>query len=112
MPIVTLEGQRHKFSPIAHHQKFVAIRLDRWNQTLKSPREVGSNPYWASALPWISGPAEKGKVSPLQVGSPVVLTVEPPYLKTAEPMPMMKPNDGILLVGHAGRYEGEARTVI
>ena len=49
-------------------------------------------------------PAQRGKVSPLGVGSPVVLTVEPPYLKTAEPMPMMKANDGILKVGHAGRY--------
>eukprot|EP00270_Netrium_digitus_P016597 TRINITY_DN597_c0_g1_i1.p1 TRINITY_DN597_c0_g1~~TRINITY_DN597_c0_g1_i1.p1 ORF type:complete len:170 (+),score=24.50 TRINITY_DN597_c0_g1_i1:26-511(+) len=39
----------------------------------------------------------------LSKGSPIVITEAPPFVKTAEPMPMLKPNDGILNVGDAGR---------
>lgn len=39
----------------------------------------------------------------LKIGSPVVLVDSPPFVKTAEPMPMLKPNDGLLNVGDPGR---------
>ncbi len=40
----------------------------------------------------------------LEVGSPVVIIEAPPMLKTAEPMPMMRPNTGTIKPGDAGRY--------
>ncbi|CAK9192427.1 unnamed protein product [Sphagnum troendelagicum] len=39
----------------------------------------------------------------LEVGSPVVIIEAPPMLKTAEPMPMMRPNTGTIKPGDAGR---------
>ncbi|KAG0593378.1 hypothetical protein KC19_1G325000 [Ceratodon purpureus] len=39
----------------------------------------------------------------LRKGSAVVVTEAPPLLKTAEPMPMMRPNNGLINVGDAGR---------
>ncbi|KAH9576891.1 hypothetical protein CY35_01G186400 [Sphagnum magellanicum] len=39
----------------------------------------------------------------LEVGSPVVIIEAPPMLKTAEPMPMMRPNTGIIKPGDTGR---------
>lgn len=39
----------------------------------------------------------------LKAGSAVVVTEAPPLLKTAEPMPMMRPNNGLINVGDAGR---------
>ncbi|KAL2611072.1 hypothetical protein R1flu_022764 [Riccia fluitans] len=39
----------------------------------------------------------------LAVGSPVVVVEAPPLLKTAEPMPMMRPNRGLIKTGDAGR---------
>lgn len=39
----------------------------------------------------------------LKVGSPIVITEAPPLLKTAEPMPMMRPNTGLIKAGDAGR---------
>ncbi|KAH9576979.1 hypothetical protein CY35_01G191000 [Sphagnum magellanicum] len=39
----------------------------------------------------------------LEVGSPVVIIEAPPMLKTAEPMPMMRPNTGTIKHGDAGR---------
>ncbi|GBG90872.1 hypothetical protein CBR_g51378 [Chara braunii] len=39
----------------------------------------------------------------LTIGSAVVLTETPEYVKTAEPMPMLKVNRGILKAGDAGR---------
>jgi hypothetical protein len=39
----------------------------------------------------------------LKKGSAVVVTEAPPLLKTAEPMPMMRPNNGLINVGDAGR---------
>ncbi|KAL3689763.1 hypothetical protein R1sor_016072 [Riccia sorocarpa] len=39
----------------------------------------------------------------LAIGSPVVVVEAPPLLKTAEPMPMMRPNKGLIKVGEAGR---------
>lgn len=50
-----------------------------------------------------SGEAEVKKVV-LKIGSPVVVTQSPPLLKTAEPMPMMRPNNGLINVGDAGRW--------
>jgi hypothetical protein len=49
-----------------------------------------------------SAEAEGKKVS-LKKGSAVVVTEAPPLLKTAEPMPMMRPNNGLINVGDAGR---------
>lgn len=46
---------------------------------------------------------EVKKVVSLKIGSPVVITQAPPLLKTAEPMPMMRPNNGLINVGDAGR---------
>ncbi len=40
----------------------------------------------------------------LEVGSPVVIIEAPPMLKTAEPMPMTRPNTGIIKPGDTGRY--------
>jgi hypothetical protein len=40
----------------------------------------------------------------LEVESPVVIIEAPPMLKTAEPMPMMRPNTSIIKPGDAGRY--------
>lgn len=40
----------------------------------------------------------------LQVGSPVMIVEAPPMLKTAEPMPMMRVNRGLIKEGDAGRY--------
>ncbi len=40
----------------------------------------------------------------LEVGSPVVIIEAPPMLKTAEPMPMMRPDTGIIKPGDAGQY--------
>ena len=39
----------------------------------------------------------------LKAGSPIVIIEPPPYLKTAEPMPMMRPNGGSVMPGDAGR---------
>eukprot|EP00271_Cylindrocystis_brebissonii_P022239 TRINITY_DN8476_c0_g1_i1.p1 TRINITY_DN8476_c0_g1~~TRINITY_DN8476_c0_g1_i1.p1 ORF type:complete len:236 (+),score=14.16 TRINITY_DN8476_c0_g1_i1:270-977(+) len=39
----------------------------------------------------------------LEMGSPIVIVEEPPYVKTAEPMPMMRPNEGVIKVGDVGR---------
>jgi hypothetical protein len=50
--------------------------------------------------------ADSADVKPklvLKIGSPVVVTQAPPLLKTAEPMPMMRPNNGLINVGDAGR---------
>lgn len=49
-----------------------------------------------------SGETEVKKVV-LKKGSAVVVTEAPPLLKTAEPMPMMRPNNGLINVGDAGR---------
>eukprot|EP00249_Psilotum_nudum_P011883 c23444_g1_i1 orf=864-1220(-) len=38
----------------------------------------------------------------LRIGSPVVIVQAPPLLKTAEPMPMMRPNTGVIKLGDAG----------
>jgi hypothetical protein len=49
--------------------------------------------------------AKLGKIKEtLEVGSPVVIIEAPPMLKTAEPMPMIRPNTGIIKPGDAGRY--------
>ena len=39
----------------------------------------------------------------LQPGSAVIVTVAPPFVKTADPMPMLRPNEGIVREGDAGR---------
>ncbi|KAJ7528102.1 hypothetical protein O6H91_16G084300 [Diphasiastrum complanatum] len=39
----------------------------------------------------------------LKVGSPIVIIEAPPLLKTAEPMPMMRQNVGLIKPGDAGR---------
>ncbi|CAI7782845.1 unnamed protein product [Closterium sp. NIES-54] len=39
----------------------------------------------------------------LQSGTAVVIVAEPPFVKSAEPMPMLRRNDGIIRVGDAGR---------
>lgn len=48
---------------------------------------------------------QKGKAKEgLKAGSAVVITEAPPMLKTAEPMPMMRANNGVINVGDAGRW--------
>ena len=42
----------------------------------------------------------------LQPGSAVIVTVAPPFVKTADPMPMLRPNDDIVREGDAGRVVG------
>eukprot|EP00897_Mesotaenium_endlicherianum_P001073 jgi/Mesen1/10967/ME000096S10537 len=49
------------------------------------------------------GSEEGAPPGALEVGSAVVVVEAPLFVKTAEPMPMMKPNDGIVKVGDAGR---------
>ncbi|GJP49103.1 hypothetical protein CLOM_g8363 [Closterium sp. NIES-68] len=39
----------------------------------------------------------------LQSGTAVVIVAEPPFVKSAEPMPMLRRNDGLIRVGDAGR---------
>ncbi|EFJ31558.1 hypothetical protein SELMODRAFT_73051, partial [Selaginella moellendorffii] len=37
------------------------------------------------------------------IGTPVVVTEAPQILKTAEPMPMLRKNDGVIRPGDVGR---------
>ncbi|CAM6079657.1 unnamed protein product [Sphagnum tenellum] len=40
----------------------------------------------------------------LELGSPILILQAPPMLKTAEPMPMLRPNVGTIYSGDAGQY--------
>ncbi|KAH7285312.1 hypothetical protein KP509_33G021900 [Ceratopteris richardii] len=48
-------------------------------------------------------PGDDASYERLKVGSPVMIIEAPPFLKTAEPMPMMRPNRGVVMSGDVGR---------
>lgn len=47
--------------------------------------------------------SKKNAKARLASGSPIIVVEAPPMLKTAEPMPMMRPNLGLIKAGDAGR---------
>ncbi|KAH7423570.1 hypothetical protein KP509_12G061600 [Ceratopteris richardii] len=48
-------------------------------------------------------PGDDASYERLKVGSPVMITEAPPFLKVVEPMPMMCPNRGVVMSGDVGR---------
>ncbi|KAH7352458.1 hypothetical protein KP509_19G046300 [Ceratopteris richardii] len=54
-------------------------------------------------------PEDDASYERLKVGSPVMITEAQPFLKTAEPMPMMRPNRGVVMFGDVGRIISRKR---
>ncbi len=52
-----------------------------------------ASPDPSAAEPWASDPSAEGGHSPFAVGAQVRLAQRPPYLKSADPMPMLRPPD-------------------
>lgn len=64
----------------------------------------GTEQWWGVEKKEVTA-GQKGKAKEsLKAGSAVVVTEAPPMLKTAEPMPMMRANNGVINVGDAGRW--------
>ena len=64
----------------------------------------GTEQWWGVEKKEVTA-EQKGKAKEsLKAGSAVVVTEAPPMLKTAEPMPMMRANNGVINVGDAGRW--------
>ena len=81
-----------------------------WAPELRNSRLLGGGQRFGSGVVVVrcssgegNGETEVKKQVVLKKGSAIVVTEAPPLLKTAEPMPMMRPNNGLINVGDAGR---------
>lgn len=84
-----------------HTGRFASRRLLTRLHTEVKCQSLGAES--ASGSPQSGGdksPAEPGN---LQIGTPIVIVEAPPFIKSAEPMPMLRENKGQIKVGDVGR---------